>query len=256
VLHDFSTIVDKPALLFLQYAFLLACRGLSWQCSIIKEKRFGFSFQTPSQCTWKDAMVALLPRPTNASAEEGLPLERLPENLRRIRRERHLTMDALSFRCGVSRAMISKIERGDSVPTATVLGKLAAGLEIGLSHLLGGAKIRAPLLLQPGDQPVFRDPESGLERRSLSPLFSDRMVDFALNTLPARSSVSFPSHHHGVEEYLYVSRGALIVVVGEERFTVRQGSSLFYHAHVVHEFHNETDQAAEFFIVVDSTGTR
>src|SRR5437879_6234902 len=124
----------------MQCAFLLACWESSWQCSIIKEKPLWLLLPDPPQSAWKDPMVALLPRPTNASPDEGLPLARLPENLRRIRRERHLTMDALSLRCGVSRAMISKIERGDSVPTATVLGKLAAGLEIGLSHLLGGAK--------------------------------------------------------------------------------------------------------------------
>jgi mannose-6-phosphate isomerase-like protein (cupin superfamily) len=139
------------------------------------------------------------------------------------------------------------------VPTATILGKLAAGLEIGLSQLVGGQRTRAPLMLTPVEQPLFRDPESGLERRSLSPLFPDRTVDFALNTLPPHSHVSFPGHHHGVEEYLYVSRGALVVVVGEERYALERGTSLFYHAHIVHEFHNETDFVAEFFIVVDST---
>ena len=68
--------------------------------------------------------------------------------------------------------------------------------------------------------------------------------------------MSFPAHHLGIEEYMYVSRGTLHVVVGDERYTVASGSSLFYHAHVVHEFHNETADAVEFFIVVDSTGAQ
>jgi mannose-6-phosphate isomerase-like protein (cupin superfamily) len=152
--------------------------------------------------------------------------------------------------------MISKIERGAAIPTATVLGKLALGLGTGLSQIVGGYQEREPLLLTPGEQALFRDPETGLERRSLSPLFPDRTVDFALNTLPPRTHVSFPPHHQGVEEYLYVNKGSLIVAVGEERFEVRQGSSLFYHAHIVHEFHNEDDVAAEFFIVIDSTAAK
>jgi len=152
--------------------------------------------------------------------------------------------------------MISKIERGVAIPTATVLGKLAAGLEVGLSVLLGGYHVREPTLLSPSEQPIFKDPESGLERRSLSPLFPDRAVDFALNLLPARAQVSFPPHHQGVEEYLFVSRGSLDIVVDDRRFTVPQGTSLFYHGHVRHEFHNMTDEPAEFFIVVDSTATR
>lgn len=183
-------------------------------------------------------------------------LARLPENLRRLRKERGLTLDEFSLRCGVSRAMISKIERGVSVPSATILGKLAAGLQIGLSGLLGGQLQRQSMLVPPGEQPLFRDPESGLERRSLSPLFPDRAVDFALNTLPPRRSVSFPAHHHGVEEYLYVAKGILRVVVADASFMVSAGSTLFYPADVVHEFHNDSDETISFFIVIDSTGAR
>jgi transcriptional regulator with XRE-family HTH domain len=200
-------------------------------------------------------MTALINRSASAlGAEEQM--DRLGDNIRRLRRERSLTLEAFALKSGVSRAMISKIERGDAIPTATVLGKLAAGFEIGLTQLIGGQKERAPLLLRPVDQPVFRDPESGLERRSLSPFFSDRSVDFALNTLPAHGYVSFPGHDRGVEEYLYVQRGSLVVVVGEESYAVACGSSLFYHAHVVHEFHNQTDDVVEFFIMVDRTGAR
>lgn len=201
-------------------------------------------------------MTALLHRPVHAAAGDEEPFNRLGDNLRRLRRERDLTLETLAVKTGVSRAMLSKIERGDAVPTATVLGRLASGLKVGLTQLVGGQKARAPLLLTPVDQPVFRDPETGLERRSLSPFFPDRSVDFALNTLPARSKVSFPAHQNGVEEYLFVQHGSLVVVVGTERFNVNQGSSLFYHAHVVHEFHNDADCVAEFFIVVDRTDSR
>jgi len=198
-------------------------------------------------------VVGLLRRP---EPEMGSLNERLAANLRRLRRERGLTLDLLALRCGVSRAMISKIERGAAVPTATVLGKLAAGLETGLSHLIGDQQVRAPVLLPSDAQPVYRDPETGFERRSLSPLFPDRLVDFAFNTLPAGASALFPPHHLGVEEYLFVSRGELVVVVDGERFTVGQGSSLFYHGHIVHEYRNETGDEVEFYIVVDGTGAR
>ncbi|MDR3514449.1 MAG: XRE family transcriptional regulator [Azospirillaceae bacterium] len=181
---------------------------------------------------------------------------RLAMNLRQLRRERGLTLDALALCCGVSRAMISKIERGTAVPTATVLGKLAAGMGVGLSQLVGDQRTRAPVLLPPASQPLFRDPDTGFERRSLSPLFPDRFVDFAFNTLPARAVAAFPPHHRGIEEYLFVSSGQLVVVVNGERFIVGQGSSLFYHGHYTHEFHNETDDPVEFYIVVDGTGAR
>jgi transcriptional regulator with XRE-family HTH domain len=199
-------------------------------------------------------VVTLIERPAQKPSEtlDG----RLQQNLRRLRRERTLTLDALAERSGVSRAMISKIERGVAVPTATVLGKLAAALEAGLSQLVGDPRPREPVLLRQTEQAVYRDPESGLERRSLSPVFPDRSVDFVLNTLPAGGHVVFPGHHQGVEEYLFVSGGELIVVTNGNRHLVTQGSTLFYPGHTVHEFHNETDHTAEFFIVVDDTRAR
>ena len=198
-------------------------------------------------------MAVLLPRAeTGPEGEQG----RLAANVRRLRHGRGLTLDALALCCGVSRAMISKVERGVAVPTATVLGKLAGGLEVGLSQLVGAQQTREPLLLQPEQQPSYRDPQTGFTRRSLSPLFPDRRVDFAFNTLPPGQSASFPPHHRGVEEYLFVSRGELVVLVDGTRFVVGQGSSLFYHGHVVHEYRNETGKPADFYIVVDGTAAR
>jgi transcriptional regulator with XRE-family HTH domain len=199
-------------------------------------------------------LVTLAERPTREASE---PIDRrLRKNLRQLRREHGLTLDAISQRSGVSRAMISKIERGVAVPTATVLGKLAAAFEVGLSQLVGDTQQRHPVLLPAVEQVIFCDPESGLERRSLSPLFPDRSVDFVLNTLPPRRHVVFPGHHHGVEEYLFVRRGELVVVTDGRRYLVSQGSTLFYPGHTVHEFRNETNQTTEFFIVVDDSRTR
>jgi transcriptional regulator with XRE-family HTH domain len=199
-------------------------------------------------------MAAIFERPVPKVSEPGDTS--LQKNLRQLRHERGLTLDALAGRSLVSRAMISKIERGAAIPTATVLGKLAAALEIGLSQLVGAAQPREPTLLPRAAQAVYRDPESGLERSSLSPVFPDRSVDFVLNILPARAHVVFPGHHPGVEEYLYVRRGTLIVMAGGQRYQVNQGDTLFYPAHDVHEFRNETGKPAEFFIIVDDTRTR
>jgi transcriptional regulator with XRE-family HTH domain len=199
-------------------------------------------------------MAAISERPVPKVSEPGDT--RLQTNLRQLRQQRGLTLDALAGRSLVSRAMISKIERGAAIPTATVLGKLAAALEIGLSQLVGNAQPRKPTVMPRARQAVYRDPESGLERSSLSPVFPDRSVDFAMNVLPARARVVFPGHHHGVEEYLFVRRGKLTVVTDGERYQLNEGDTLFYPAHGVHEFHNETGRPAEFFIIVDDTRTR
>ncbi len=180
----------------------------------------------------------------------------LADNLSRLRSTAGLTLDQLAELSGVSRAMISKIERGVSVPTATVLGKLAAGLQASLSQLLGDPRPRQPRKIGKSEQAVFRDPQTGFERRSLSPLFEDGSVDFAFNVLPAGQSARFPPHHAGVEEYLAVHDGELVVVVDGRRFTVETGGSFFYPADCEHEFRNETGRPVTFYIVVDDRSKR
>jgi transcriptional regulator with XRE-family HTH domain len=180
----------------------------------------------------------------------------LPGNLRSLRQQADLTLDQLAERAGVSRAMISKIERGVSVPTATVLGKLAAALNLGLSQLLGQAKAREPLLVGCSEQSIFCDPETGFKRRSLSPLFEDSAVDLAFNVLPPNKTVAFPPHHKGVEEYLVVHEGRLTVVIDGTSFNAGPGDTLFYPSDCVHEFRNETQQPVSFYIVIDDRSKR
>lgn len=176
----------------------------------------------------------------------------LAANVRRIRAARGLTLVQLAELTGISRATLSRIERGESVPSALVLGKLAAGLAASLSQLLGRQQVRRPVLLGPAEQPTFADPASGLVRRSLSPSFPDRALDLALNTLPAGRTVAFPPHQPGVEEYLHVLTGELWVTVGAKSFHVRAGHTLFYAADEEHVFDNRSEAEVAFLIMIDS----
>src|SRR3954452_7257559 len=98
---------------------------------------------------------------------------RVAERVRELRAARGLSLDALAGRCGVSRSMISLIERGESSPTAAVLEKLAAGLGVTLPSLFdapaGAARASSGPLARREDQPQWRDPASGYVRRNVSP---------------------------------------------------------------------------------------
>lgn len=193
---------------------------------------------------------------THQTNLEGGAAETLPGNLRRMRRKAKLTLDQLADLSSVSRAMISKIERGASVPTATVLGKLAGALHISLSQLLSDFQSCQPRLHRKENQTVYHDPSSGFERRSLSPVFEDGAVDLALNVLPSGESVEFPPHHAGVEEFLVVHEGTLTVLLDGKRFDVDSGDTLFYPSDCVHEFRNDSGQPAVFYIMINDRTRR
>src|SRR5580693_4706271 len=89
------------------------------------------------------------------------------ERLRAARRARDWPIDRLASASGVSRAMISKIERGESSPTAVVLGKLSAALELSIAELLAAAPAAAPAAAAgAGAQPPGQAPAGGLVRRA------------------------------------------------------------------------------------------
>src|SRR5580658_8178862 len=110
--------------------------------------------------------------PTPADASSDAPSDIGPALAARIRLERtarEWTLDELSRRAGVSRAMISKIEREECSPTATILGRLSGAFGISMSALLAGVDEESGKLLRFAEQQVWTDPETGYTRRAVSP---------------------------------------------------------------------------------------
>src|SRR5256885_13200402 len=94
--------------------------------------------------------------------------QRIAERVRELRAARGVSVDALAGKSGVSRSMISLIERGESSPTAVVLEKLAVGLGVTLASLFDApTAVEAPSgpVARRDEQPEWRDPASGYIRR-------------------------------------------------------------------------------------------
>src|ERR1700704_950144 len=98
--------------------------------------------------------------------------QRIAERVRELRAAQGLSLDALADKSGVSRSMISLIERGESSPTAVVLERLAVGLGVTIASLFEPATAphqpSGPVARRE-DQPRWKDPASGYIRRNVSP---------------------------------------------------------------------------------------
>src|SRR5277367_7182755 len=90
---------------------------------------------------------------------------RIAGRVRDLRAQRGLTLEALAERSGVSRSMISLIERGESSPTAVLLERLATGLGVPLASLFEAPAASADPIARRADQVQWRDPASGYIRR-------------------------------------------------------------------------------------------
>lgn len=155
---------------------------------------------------------------------------RLGERLKAARQRHGLTLDALAGRTGVSRAMISRVERGESSPTATLLVRLGSGLGLTLSALLEEETGTGPLARRAA-QPVWRDPASGYLRRNVSPRGTGSGFEIVEVELPAGAEVQLDSAAGAatLDQQIWVLRGRLDLTVEGLRHDLLEGDCLQMH---------------------------
>ena len=152
--------------------------------------------------------------------------------------------------------MISKLERGEKNPTLVVAAKVAEGLGITLSQLMGIEERREVVVVPRERRMVMRDPETGFERQLLSPSFGGRGVEFIRNVVPEGStSGDFPPHRRGVEEYVAVEKGCLRAVLGGQEHLLEEGDAVYFEADVTHRFDNAGEGECSYYLVIVSKGT-
>ncbi|WP_273847599.1 helix-turn-helix domain-containing protein [Rubrobacter calidifluminis] len=186
-------------------------------------------------------------------ATELVSVERLGARIRELRRVRDLTLVELAERSGVSRAMLSKVERGEKNPTLVVAARIAEGFGMSLSQLVGSEERRELVVVPKERQMVMRDPKSGFERRLLTPAFAGRGVEFIKNVIPeGESSGEFPPHRKGVVEHLAVERGRLRAVLGGEEYLLREGDAMYFEADLPHRFDNAGEGECSYYLIIDA----
>jgi len=181
---------------------------------------------------------------------------RLGGRVRELRRRRDLTLEELAGLSGVSRAMISKLERGEKNPTLVVAARLAEGLGVTLSQLAGMEERREVVVVPREKRMVMRDPETGFERQLLSPNFVGRGVEFIRSEIPENStSGEFPPHRQGVEEHIVVERGSLRAMLAGEEYFLGEGDALYFEADMPHRFDNVGKGTCSYYLVISSRRT-
>ena len=126
--------------------------------------------------------------------------QRISARIRIERESRGWSLNDLAERAGASRAMIHKIERGESSPTASMLGRLSGAFGISMSTLIARAEMQEGKLLRFASQPVWRDPQSHYLRRHVSPR-SDLPIDLVQIELPPGSDVPMPAASYALARH-------------------------------------------------------
>lgn len=174
------------------------------------------------------------------------------ERVRTLRTENNMTLDQLSMASGVSRAMISRIERGEASPTASLLARICAALGLSLSGFFAEDETVSPLVRK-SEQKLWQDPETGYVRRAISPPRVGSDVDIVEVEFPVGAKVSFPPHaaSHGMSQYVWLLEGALEMTTQEDVHLLAPGDCLFMPVGEGHSFYNPGDRPARYCVVLD-----
>lgn len=180
---------------------------------------------------------------------------RLAQRLQRLRSQRNWTLDELATRSGVSRATLSRLERAETSPTASLLNRLCAAHGLSMSRLLAEVEARPVRRLALAEQATWTDPETGFVRRMVSPPAAGFQAELIAAELPAGAVVAYhqPSVP-GLEHHVVVLDGELAITLDGERHTLQPGDSLRYRLWSPSRFDAPGPRAARYLLAVCQPG--
>ncbi len=195
-------------------------------------------------------------RRQTGSVEDGNPAHYFGRRVRQLRLAAELTLERFAELSGVSRAMLSKVERSEKSPTIRVAARIAKALGVSLSELMGPDRKEDPVVVQRlADRAIFRDPESNFERHVVVPASTASKVELLYHHLPPLASTGvLPPYGLGVEKRLVVTEGQLSVAIDDKSWRLHVGDAMFFKASVPHSFTNPADSPCGYFLIISHGG--
>lgn len=177
----------------------------------------------------------------------------LGEAIRDRRGELGLTLEGLAERAGVSRAMLSEIERGVKTPTIRTLSQIAAGLGTTVGQLIGEAPARdelQPDVLRLAERPTLVEPRTGIVRQMLAPALQPAGLAIAWWIIPPGQRTEPASGPHPRRAlHITVIQGTLRCALGHQEIALAAGDSLTFTDDTLLTFHNPDAEACHFLLV-------
>jgi len=177
---------------------------------------------------------------------------RIAQRVRDLRTSRNLSLDALSTQCGVSRSMLSLIERGETSPTAVVLDKLAAGLGVPLASLFDPPAPSNEPLARRADQVTWQDPHSGYIRRNVSPTADGTLPTQIVEVVfPPGARVTYEAGARAlVQQQIWMLEGAMDITYGDLSYHLDTGDCLALPLDQPNAFHNPGSTPARYAVIL------
>lgn len=159
------------------------------------------------------------------------------ENLKRIREERRLSLDAAAKLTGVSKSMLGQIERGEANPTVSTVWKIADGLKVSFTSLTARAERGSEISDVSEIRPLLED-DGRFRNYTAFPFDASRRFEMYYIEIDPDGGFTAEPHPQGTQEFITAFSGELTVEAGGETLTITCGSSMRFKADVTHSYKN------------------
>ncbi|MBT2417888.1 helix-turn-helix transcriptional regulator [Streptomyces sp. ISL-22] len=176
---------------------------------------------------------------------------RLGARLAELRAERGWSLGELAERSGVSRSTLSRAERAEISPTASLLNRLCHVYGRTMSQLLSEVESEPALVVRAAEQPVWEDRASGFVRRSVSPPHAGLRAELVEGRLSPGADIAYDRPPvPGLEQHIWVLEGALDVTVQETEHHLVAGDCLRMRVWGATRFRCAGPEAVRYALVV------
>ncbi len=186
------------------------------------------------------------------SIENKDPIQQaLCNRVRELRKKSHKTLEQLSGDSGVSRSMLSQIERGKANPTLVVAFRIAKAFNISLGELVEDPGISSAIEIIRGKDPAYLyRSDDNCHIRTLSPLQMEKDIEVYELRLASGSELDSSAHYQGTREFITIQKGTAQVRSENNVCTLKKNDSAHYQADVKHAIRNIGHGELVAFLVV------
>jgi transcriptional regulator with XRE-family HTH domain len=177
---------------------------------------------------------------------------RIGPRVRALREGMDLSLRDLAENSGVSAPMLSQVERGETSPTLSVAGRIAAGLELTLSQLLRLDESEGVTVVRATDRLGVE--RGGHSYQVATPALPGQRAELTIHRLAPGAATGGPAdppiHEPGSRETALVCEGEVRLVCGGETYDLDEGDAVTFDADLPHHFENPGERPARFHAVV------
>jgi transcriptional regulator with XRE-family HTH domain len=189
---------------------------------------------------------------TQTASAAGEIAAQVCQRIRQLRSERSWSLERMAAASGVSRSMISQIEREEANPTLAVTLKIAHAFEMSLGELVESPGNASPIeVIRANDEQFVFRADADCRIRTLSPLHLEKDVEFYEVRLRPDGELRSAAHFKGTREFLTIQKGRVRVESGDRLVELAPGDSASYRADLAHAIVNTGRGEAVFFLVVN-----